>query len=260
MKIAVIGSRGRIGERLVRDLRQEDLRVVEASRRTGVDTVTGVGLAEALEETEVVIDVTNVSPDDGDAAMRFFETSSRNLLEAARRAGVRHNVVLSIVGTDGLLASGYFRGKKIQEEMAAGSGIPFTILRSTQFFEFVRDVVQAGSARDIRIAPALVQPIAGEDLADMLADAAFSDPFNGAVEVAGPERLRLDEVAAEIATAFEDTRRIVADIGAPYFGAELGERSLLPGPEARIATLKFDDWLRDSLQPPRISIPANQSS
>lgn len=257
MKVAVIGSRGRIGERLVRNLRQEDFRVVEASRRTGVDSFTGAGLAEALDGAEVVIDVTNVSPDDGDTAQLFFETSSRNLLEAGRRAGVRHHIVLSIVGTDGLLASGYFRGKKLQEEMAAGSGIPFTILRSTQFFEFVRDVVQAGTARDIPIAPALVQPIAGEDLADMLADAAFTDPFNGVVEVAGPEQLRLDQVATETATAFEDTRRIIADIGAPYFGATLGERSLLPGPGARIAALRFDDWLRDSLQPPRLSIPAN---
>lgn len=255
MKVVVIGSRGRIGERLVRNLRQEDLRVVEASRSTGVDSFTGVGLDAALDGAKVVIDVTNVSPDDGDAAMRFFETSSRNLLEAGRRAGVRHHVVLSIVGTDGLLASGYFRGKKLQEEMAAGSGIPFTILRSTQFFEFISGVVQAGTQRDIRIAPALVQPIAGEDLADMLADAVFSDPFNGMLEVAGPERLRLDEVAVEIATAQEDPRRIVADAAAPYFGAELGEHSLLPGAGARIATLTFDDWLRDSLQPHRISIP-----
>jgi len=255
MKVAVIGSRGRIGERLVRNLRQEDLRVVEASRSTGVDSFTGAGLDAALDGAEVVIDVTNVSPDDGDAAMRFFETSSRNLLDAGRRAGVRHHVVLSIVGTDGLLASGYFRGKKLQEEMAAGSGIPFTILRSTQFFEFISSVVQAGTERDIRIAPALVQPIAGEDLADMLADAVFSDPFNGMLEVAGPERLRLDAVAVEIATAQEDPRRIVADAAAPYFGAELGERSLLPGAEARIARLTFDDWLRDSLQPHRISIP-----
>ena len=149
MKVAVIGSRGRIGERLVRNLRQEDLPVVEASRRTGVDSFTGTGLMEALDGAEVVIDATNVSPDDGDAAQRFFEISSRNLLEMGHRAGVRHHIVLSIVGTDGLLASGYFRGKKVQEEMAAGSGIPFTILRSTQFFEFVRDLVQAGAARDI---------------------------------------------------------------------------------------------------------------
>lgn len=255
MKVAVIGSRGHIGERLVRNLRQEDLRVVEASRRTGVDSFTGEGLDAALDGADVVIDVTNVSPEDGEAAMRFFDTSSRNLVEAGRRAGVRHHVVLSIVGTDGLLASGYFRGKKLQEQIVAGSGTPFTILRSTQFFEFVSGVVQNGTARDIRIAPALVQPIAGEDLADMLADAAFGDPFNGLLEVAGPERMRLDQVAVEIATAQEDGRRIVADMAAPYFGAALEEGSLLPGAAARIATLTFDDWLRDSLQPRRI--PAN---
>ncbi len=251
MKVVVIGSRGRIGERLVRNLRQEDLRVVEASRRTGVDSFTGEGLDAALDGASVVIDVTNVSPENGDAAMHFFDASSRNLVEAGRRAGVRHHVVLSIVGTDGLLASGYFRGKKLQEQIAAESGMPFTILRSTQFFEFVSDVVQNGTVHDIRIAPALVQPIAGEDLADMLADAAFSDPFNGLIEVAGPEQMRLNEVATEIATAHEDGRRIVADMTASYFGAELDERSLLPGPDARIARLTFDDWLRDSFQPRR---------
>ncbi len=251
MKVAVIGSRGRIGERLVRNLRQEDLRVVEASRRNGVDSFTGEGLDAALEGASVVIDVTNVSPDDGEAAMHFFDQSSRNLVTAGRRAGVRHHVVLSIVGTDGLLASGYFRGKKLQEQIAADSGIPFTILRSTQFFEFVRDVVQAGTARDIRIAPALVQPIAGEDLADMLADTAFAEPCDGILEVAGPERLRLDNVAVEIATAFEDGRRVVADMEAPYFGALLDEQSLLPGRGAHVATLTFDDWLRDSFRPHR---------
>lgn len=257
MKVVVIGSRGRIGTRLVRNLRQEDLRVLAASSSTGVDTVTGAGLDQALEEADVVIDVSNVPPNDGAAALRFFEASSRNLLAAARRAGVRHHVVLSIVGTDGLLASDYFLAKKVQEDLAAASGIPFTILRSTQFFEFISDVVQDGTAREIPIAPAFVQPIAGEDLADMLADAVFSDPFNAVVEVAGPERLRLDEVAAEIATAHEDGRRVVADPHARYFGAELDPHALLPGADARIAKLRFDDWLRDSLQPLRLTIPTD---
>lgn len=189
--------------------------------------------------------------------MRFFETSGRNLLASGRAAGVCHHIVLSIVGVDGLLASDYFRAKKIQEDLVAASGIPFTILRSTQFFEFISDVVQDGTAGEIPISPALVQPIAGEDIADALADAAFSDPFNAILEVAGPEQFRLDEVATKIATAHEDSRQIVPDIRARYFGAELGERSLLPGPTARIASLRFDDWLRDSLQPRRISIPAN---
>jgi uncharacterized protein YbjT (DUF2867 family) len=252
MKVVVIGGSGRIGEKLVRNLRQEDLRTVEASPTFGVDAVTGVGLEQALEDAEIVVDVSNSPSLDGPAALRFFEVSGRNLLAAGRRAGVRHHIALSIVGVDGLVASDYFRAKKIQEALAADSGIPFTILRATQFFEFISDVVQDGTAGEIPISPALVQPIAGEDIAAALADAVFSDPFNAILEVAGPEQFRLDEVATEIATAHEDGRRVVPDIHARYFGAELGERSLLPGPDARIASRRFDDWLRASLQPMRI--------
>jgi uncharacterized protein YbjT (DUF2867 family) len=249
VKIVVVGGSGRIGSKLVDDLRQADCRVFAASPTYGVDTVTGRGLADALAEAEVVVDVTNAPALDGDAPLRFFETSGRNLLAAARAAGVRRHIALSIVGADGLLASPYFRAKKIQEEMIAASGIPFTIVRSTQFFEFIRDVVQAGTAREIPISPALVQQIAVEDVADTLGDAVFGDPLDGVIEVAGPEQFGMDAVAAEIATAFEDTRRIVADRHARYFGAELEDRSLLPGSDARIAALRFDDWLRRSLQP-----------
>jgi uncharacterized protein YbjT (DUF2867 family) len=257
MKVVVIGGSGRIGARLVRNLRQEDLRVLEASPTFGVDTVTGLGLEHALEAAEIVIDVSNSPSLDGPAALRFFETSGRNLLALGRAAGVRHHIALSIVGVDRLVAGDYFRAKKIQEDLVAASGIPFTILRSTQFFEFISDVVQEGTACEIPISPALVQPIAGEDLADALADALFSDPSNAILEVAGPERFRLDEVASEIAIAHEDDRRVVADIHARYFGAELGEHSLLPGPNARIAPLRFDDWLRDSLQPRALPTPAH---
>jgi uncharacterized protein YbjT (DUF2867 family) len=255
MKIVVIGGSGRIGEKLVRNLRQEDCRVFEASPTYGVDTVTGVGLAEALDDAEIVVDVSNSPSLEGPAALRFFETSGRNLLAAGRAAGVRHHIALSIVGIDGLLAIDYFRAKKIQEDLIKASGIPFTILRSTQFFEFISGVVQEGSAREIPMSPALVQPIAGEDVADTLADAVFSAPFNATLEVAGPEQFRLDQVATEIATAHEDGRRVVADVHARYFGAELGERSLLPGPGARIAPLRFDDWLRDSLRPSWAAVP-----
>jgi len=249
MKIVVIGGTGRIGEKLVRNLRQEDCRVFEASPTCGVDTVTGIGLAEALAEAEIVVDVSNSHSLEGPDAIRFFETSGHNLLAAGRAAGVRHHIALSIVGLDRLPPTGYFRAKRIQEELVRASGIPFTIVRSTQFFEFIRDVVQDGTARDIPISPALVQPIAGEDIADTLADAVFSDPFNTMLEVAGPEQFRLCDVATEIATAFEDGRRVVPDIHAPYFGTELDERTLLPGPDAHIGSLRFDDWLRDSLQP-----------
>ncbi|MBC9032896.1 NAD(P)H-binding protein [Sphingomonas sp. JC676] len=249
MKIVVIGGTGRIGEKLVSNLRQEDCRVFAASPTVGVDTVTEVGLAEALTDAEIVVDVSNSPSLDGADAMRFFEISGRNLLAAGRAAGVRHHIALSIVGIDGLLSIGYFRAKKIQEDLIKASGIPFTILRSTQFFEFIRDVVQDGTAREIPISPALVQPIAGEDIADALADAVFSDAFNATLEIAGPEQFHLDYVATEIATAFEDGRHVVADVHARYFGAELTERALLPGPDARIASLRFEDWLRNSLQP-----------
>lgn len=249
MQIVVIGGSGRIGKRLVSYLRQVDVRVLAASRRHGVDIITGAGLADALVDADVVVDVSNSPSLDGPAALRFFETSSRNLLAAGRAAGVRHHVMLSIVGVDGLLPIDYFRAKKLQEAMVEASGIPFTILRSTQFFEFIADVVQDGTAGEIAMSPALVQPIAGEDVAAALADATFDGAANATLEIAGPERFRLDDVATEIATAYEDGRRIVTDVHARYFGAELEERSLLPGPNARIGSLRFDDWLRDSLQP-----------
>jgi uncharacterized protein YbjT (DUF2867 family) len=249
MKIVVIGGSGRIGEKLVRNLRQEDCRVFEASPSFGVDTVTGIGLERALEGADTVVDVTNSPSLGGSAALRFFESSGRNLLSAGKTAGVRHHIALSIVGVDRLLAGEYFRAKKMQEELIEASGIPFTILRSTQFFEFISGVVQEGTASEIAISPALAQPIAGDDVADFLADAAFAEPFNATLEIAGPEQFRLHEMATVIATAHEDGRRIVADAHARYFGAELQERSLLPGPDARIAAFRFADWLRDTLRP-----------
>jgi uncharacterized protein YbjT (DUF2867 family) len=249
MKIVVIGGDGRIGSRLVSTLRKRNYWVLPASPTTGVDAVSGMGLADALTAAEVVVDVSNVPSLDGDNALQFFETSTRNLLQAGREAGVRHHIALSIVGVDRLVDIDYFRAKKTQEELIEASRIPFTIVRSTQFFEFISAVVQAGTDNEIPISPALVQPIAGGDVADALADVALSVALNAMVEIAGPERLRLDEVATEIATAFEDGRQLVADIHARYFGAELSERSLLPGPSALIARGTFDDWLRQTLQP-----------
>lgn len=249
MKIVVIGGSGRIGEKLVRNLRHEGCRVVEASPTYGVDAVTGVGLSQALVNADIMVDVSNSPSLEGADALRFFETSGRNILEAGRAAGVRHHIILSIVGVDRLLSGGYFRAKKIQEKLVEASGLPFTILRSTQFFEFIRDVVQDGTAEEITISPALVQPIAGDDIADALVDAALGRPLNGMMEIAGPERMRLVDVAIEIATAFEDSRRVFAETHAPYFGVELENSSLLPGPDAWIANKHFDDWLRDSFQP-----------
>lgn len=248
MKVVVLGASGRIGRKLVGMLRRNGWDVVEASPTFGIDSVTGVGLAEALEGAGAVVDVSNSPSLEGADALQFFETSGRNLLAAGRAAGVQHHVALSVVGVD-RLASGYFRAKHLQEQLIRASGLPFTILRSTQFFEFIRDVVQEGTAREITISPALVQPAAAEDVAGALTAALSSAPVNAVQEIAGAERLRLNEVAVEIATAYEDGRRIIADVHARYFGAELGERSLLPGPDALIAPRGLDDWLRDSLQP-----------
>jgi uncharacterized protein YbjT (DUF2867 family) len=249
MKIVVIGGSGRIGKKLVFNLRQDDFRVLEASPSYGVDSVTGYGLDQALEGANVVVDVSNSPSLDGDAALRFFEASGRRLMTAGRSAGVRHHVALSIVGTDRLQASGYFRAKKLQEDLIKDSGLPYSILRSTQFFEFIAGVVQDGVGADILISPAQVQPISALNVAEALADLATGDPLNGTVEVAGPERFRLPDLATEVLTAYEDGRRIVADPGAPYFGARLDDASLLPAADARMAVLRFEDWLRESLQP-----------
>jgi len=249
MKIVVIGGSGRIGEKLVYNLRQDDYRVLEASPTYGVDVVTGRGLAWALEGAEVVVDCSNAPELQGDAPLRFFEAAGLRLTAAELAAGVKHHIVLSIVGTDRLLASGYFRAKMLQEDLIKASGLPYSILRSTQFFEFIAGVVQDGSRSDVVISPAQVQPISGLDLAEALADLATSEPLNATVEVAGPERFRLPELALEVLTAYEDPRRVIADPHAPYFGAGLSDTSLLPGAEARIGSLRFEDWLRDSLQP-----------
>jgi len=249
MKIVVIGGGGRIGEKLVFNLRQDDLRVLEASPRFGVDTVSGFDLDQALDGAEVVVDCSNSPSLEGEAALRFFEASGRRLLAAGRAAGVRHHVALSIVGTDRLQASGYFRAKKLQEDLIKASGLPYSLLRSTQFFEFIAKVVQEDSGGDVVVAPARVQPISGLDVAEALADLATGEPLNRTVEVAGPECFRLPDLAAEVLTAYEDRRRIIADPHAPYFGARLDDASLLPGADAHIASLRFEDWLRDSLQP-----------
>lgn len=249
MNIVVVGASGRIGSKLVVKLRQDDCQVVEASPTFGVDAFTGRGLAAAIDGAQVVVDVSNSPSLEGEAAIRFFETSGRNLAAACEAAGVQHRVALSIVGTDGLQASGYFRAKKLQEELLKTSPIPFTILRSTQFFEFIAGVVQSGGHDDVAISPALVQPIAAVNVAETLAAIATAEPLNRSAEVAGPERFRLDDLTTEVLTAYEDQRCVVTDVRAPYFGAELDERSLLPGDHALIADLRFQDWLRQSLQP-----------
>lgn len=249
MKIVVIGGSGRIGRKLVFDLRQDDLQVLAASPSCGVDAVTGRGLAQALDGARVVVDVSNSPSLEGADALRFFEAAGLKLTAAAQAAGVEHHIALSVVGTDRLQAVGYFRAKALQEDLIKASGLPYSILRSTQFFEFIAGVVQDGASDEVVISPALAQPVSALDVAGALADLATGDPLNGTAEIAGPERLRLSEVAEEVMTAYEDGRRLVADPHARYFGAELTDRSLLPARGARIGALRFHDWLSQTLEP-----------
>jgi uncharacterized protein YbjT (DUF2867 family) len=247
MKIVVIGGSGLIGSKLVEKLREAGHDSLPASPDTGVDTLTGEGLQEALEGAQVVVDVSNAPAWDDAAVMDFFRTSSRNLLAAEAAAGVKHHVALSVVGADRLAESGYMRAKIAQEETVKAGSVPFTILRATQFFEFIGRMADAGvNGGTIQLAPVLVQPEAADDVAAALADLATSEPLNGIVELAGPEQFRLDELARRVLRANNDPRRVTADVHARYFGAELDEHSLTPGDGARIAPTRFEDWLSRS--------------
>jgi len=247
MKIVVIGGTGLIGSKLVIKLRQQGHEVLAASPDSGVNTLTGEGLAAALAGAQVAVDVAN-SPSFEDAAvLKFFETSGRNLLAAEAAADVRHHVALSVVGTDRLLDSGYFRAKMAQENLIKASGIPYTILRSTQFFEFMGRIAQSsGDEQTVRVSPALVQPIVSDDVAAALADVTLGAPVNGTVEVAGPEQFRLDELVRRVLSANHDARQVTTDVHARYFGAELNDQSLTPGKNPRIAPTRFEAWLSHS--------------
>jgi uncharacterized protein YbjT (DUF2867 family) len=247
MKIVVIGGSGLIGSKLVEKLRQAGHDPLRASPDTGVDTLTGEGLQQALEEAQVVVDVSNAPAWDDAAVLDFFRTSSRNLLAAEAAAGVTHHVALSIVGADRLPESGYMRAKIAQEDTVQAGSVPFTILRATQFFEFIDRIVDSSTEDDtVHLPPVLVQPEAADDVAAALADVVESAPVNGIVELAGPEAFRFDELARRVLSAKNDPRRVTADVHARYFGAELDERSLTPGDNARIAPTRLEDWLRES--------------
>jgi uncharacterized protein YbjT (DUF2867 family) len=244
MKIVVIGGSGLIGSNVVNRLRQGGHEVVAASPKSGVNTLTGEGLAEALAGAQVVVDVANSPSFEAKAVLAFFETSGRNLLAAEKAAGVRHHVALSVVGTERLLESGYFPAKLAQEKLIKGSGIPYTILRATQFFEFVGAIVQSGADGDtIRLSPALIQPVASDDVAAALVDLAVAAPLNGTVEVAGPEPLPIDKLARQFMAAKGDSREVIADVHARYFGAAINDRSLTPGEHPRIGKIRFENWL-----------------
>jgi uncharacterized protein YbjT (DUF2867 family) len=250
MKIVVIGGTGLIGSKLVEKLRREGREAVAASPDTGVDTITGGGLADALEGAQVVVDVSN-APGSGDAeVLEFFRTSSRNLRAAETAAGVRHHIVLSIVGADRLPQSGYMRAKVAQEDAVKASGVPYTIVRATQFFEFIGGIADSSTdSGTVRLAPVFVQPEAADDVAATLAEVAVGEPANRTLELAGPERFRLDELARRVLAARDDSRAVTADVHARYFGAELAEHSLTPGDHPRIAPTRFEDWLRRTSRP-----------
>jgi len=244
MKIVVAGGSGLIGTKLVHRLRERGHETISASPSSGVDTLTSEGLAGALAGAQAVVDVTNSPAFDDTAVLNFFETSTRNILAAEKVATVKHHVVLSIVGADRLPDSGYLRAKVAQENLVRANTVPFTVLHATQFFEFLGVIAGASTDQNtVRLSPALVQSIAADDVAAALTDIALSVPANGTIELAGPERIRLDELIRRYLNAVGDPRQVITDPDARYFGAKLEGRSLLPGDNPRIGSIRFGHWL-----------------
>ncbi|MFB6770106.1 SDR family oxidoreductase [Streptomyces sp. NPDC056337] len=244
MKVVVIGGTGLIGSKLVAKLQEHGHEAVPAAPNTGVNTLTGEGLPEVLQGADVVVDVSNSPSFEKDAVMEFFRTSTTNLLKAEADAGVTHHVALSVVGTERLPESDYFRAKVAQEELIKDSGIPYSIVHATQFFEFMSGIAASSTDGDtVRLAPVKIQPILADEVAAAVGRAATGQPVNGVTEVAGPEAFRLDELLRDTLGAQNDPRTVVTDPHAPYFGAELQENSLLPGPDAHIAETRYSDWL-----------------
>lgn len=247
MKILVIGGTGLIGSKLVKLLTDRGHEAIAASPATGVNTITGEGLDAALAGVDVVVDVANSPSFEDKAVLEFFQTSGRNLLAAEKRAGVRHHVALSVVGTRRLAESGYFRGKIAQEDLIEAAGLPYTIVHSTQFFEFLGGIVQSGTQGDeVRLSSAYVQPIASDDVALAMADATLGAPVNGIVEIAGPEKVRLAELAQRYMGRIGDTRTVQADAGVRYFGALLDDGTLVPGSSPRLGEIDFETWFSRS--------------
>jgi uncharacterized protein YbjT (DUF2867 family) len=244
MKIVVIGGTGLIGSKVVSNLRQKDHEVIAAAPNTGVNTITGEGLAAAVAGAQVVIDLANAPDFADEPVMAFFKTSGRNVVAAAKAAGVRHHVALSVVGAHRLPESGYLRAKVVQEELIKASGIPYTIIRSTQFFEFLGGIAQSATdGRTVRLSPAHLQPVASDDVAALVAKVATMAPANGVIELAGPERIGLDCLVRRYLAVKRDTRKVVPDIHARYFGTELNDKSLTPGDNPHIGSTSFETWL-----------------
>jgi uncharacterized protein YbjT (DUF2867 family) len=244
MKIVVIGGTGLVGSKVVSNLRQKGHEVIAAAPNTGVNTITGEGLREALAGAQIVIDVANSPSFADEAVLNFFQTAGRNLAAAERIAGVRHHIALSVVGTDRLPESGYLRAKFAQEELIRASGIPYTIIRSTQFFEFLGGIAQSATDdQSVRLSPAHLQPIASDDVAALVTKVATMAPANGVIELAGPERIGLDDLVRRYLAVKHDTREVVTDIHARYFGTELNDKSLTPGDNPHIGPTSFETWL-----------------
>ena len=244
MKLVIIGGTGLIGSKLVTRLRERGHDAVAASPDTGVNTLTGVGLAAALQDASVVVDVSNSPSFEERAVMDFFTTSTRNILEHAAAAGVKHYVALSVVGTERIPDSPYLRAKNAQEALIKGGGIPYTIVHATQFFEFVKRIAdEATVGTTVRLPPVLIQPMAADDVAEAVGRVAVGSPLNGTVDVAGPQQFRFDELIRLALAARNDPRQVLVDPHAQYFGAELGERSLIPAGDARLGEIRFQEWL-----------------
>jgi uncharacterized protein YbjT (DUF2867 family) len=249
MKIVIIGGTGLIGSKTAVRLRNKGHEVLAVSPNTGVNTITGEGLADALTGAEVVIDLANAPSWEDKAVLEFFETSGRNLLAAEAKAGVKHHIALSIVGTERLPENGYFRAKLAQERLIKESPIPYTIVHSTQFMEFLKGIADEATVGTVaRLSPAAFQPIAADDVADAVAEVALAKPTNGTIEIAGPERAPMNEIIARYLKATNDTRRVEADAHARYFGSELNDQSIVPGEGARLGTTNFNDWFRQAQQ------------
>lgn len=244
MKIVVIGGSGLIGSKLVPKLREHGHEAIAASPNSGVNTVTGEGLEGALKGASVVLDVSNAPSWEDTAVMKFFETSTRNLLASEAAAGVRHHVALSVVGSERMLESGYFRAKVAQENLIKGSSISYSIVRATQFFEFLKGIADFSTdGNKVRLPTALIQPMAADDVATAAGRVAMGSPVNGTIEVGGPERFRLDEFVRQGLAAWKDPREVVADPNARYYGIKLNEKTLVPGENARLGETRFETWL-----------------
>ena len=247
MKIVVIGGTGLIGSKLVPKLREHGHETIPASPNTGVNTLTGKGLKEVLQGASVVVDVTNAPSWEDTAVMNFFETSTRNLLAYGDAAGVMHHVALSVVGSERMLESGYFRAKIAQEKLIKEGSLPYTIVRATQFFEFVKGIADFSTDGDtVHLPPGLIQPMAADDVAEEIAKIAIGSPVNGMIEIGGPEKFRLDELVRQALAEWKDLREVLTDPNSTYYGVRVSEKTLVPEDDARLGKTRFATWLGES--------------